>query len=65
MTELCDYFKVWFPQVAELFDPSSGKRIVFESPETLAKGLLGKKPKSWFTSVLWWKSQNPWDRNHS
>ena len=45
MTELCDYFKVWFPQVAELFDPSSGKRIVFESPETLAKGLLGKKTK--------------------
>ena len=31
MTEICDYFKVWFPNVAELFDPESGEIIDSES----------------------------------
>ena len=38
MTELCDYFKVWFPQVASLRDPDNkGKVIKEESPFTQAR----------------------------
>ncbi len=42
MTEICDYFKVWFPNVAELFDPESGEIIDSETPETVAKKLIKK-----------------------
>ena len=31
MTELCDYFKVWFSQVANLTDPTSGEKILLET----------------------------------
>ncbi|MEL0099500.1 MAG: excinuclease ABC subunit A, partial [Opitutae bacterium] len=38
MTELCDYFKVWFPHVASLHDPDNhGKIIKEESPRAQAK----------------------------
>ncbi|MAE52524.1 MAG: excinuclease ABC subunit A [Opitutae bacterium] len=30
MTELCDYFKVWFPQVASLHDPDNNGKIIKE-----------------------------------
>ena len=30
MTELCDYFKVWFSQVAKLHDPDNPKEILSE-----------------------------------
>ena len=45
MTELCDYFKVWFPQIAELTDPSSGETISFETTTSQAKKLLQQRPK--------------------
>lgn len=35
MTELCDYFKVWFAQVAALFDPETGERIEDDNPQTI------------------------------
>ena len=35
MTELCDYFKVWFANVARLIDPDSGEPIREESPESV------------------------------
>jgi len=37
MTELCDYFKVWFCNVSELFDPDTGKKIEHDSPQTIWK----------------------------
>lgn len=40
MTELCDYFKVWFPTVAKLMDPSSGKLLREETSTSLAQGVL-------------------------
>ena len=30
MTDLCDYFKVWFPQVASLHDPDNNGKIIKE-----------------------------------
>ena len=45
MTELCDYFKVWFPQIAELTDPSSGETISFETTTSQTKKLLQQRPK--------------------
>ena len=40
MTELCDYFKVWFPTVAKLLDPSSGKLLREETSTSLTRGVL-------------------------
>ncbi len=37
MTELCDYFKVWFSHVAELFDPQTGDTIEDETPAVIWK----------------------------
>ena len=37
MTELCDYFKVWFAHVARLHDPATGDIIREESPDTVWK----------------------------
>ena len=57
MTELCDYFKVWFSQVATFYDPETAKPLQFETSETLAEktfhlkgyniyGFLANKPDS-------------------
>ncbi len=41
MTELCDYFKVWFPQVAKLHDPDNkGKIITEENPSDQARSCI-------------------------
>lgn len=37
MTELCDFFKIWFCHVSELYDPTSGQKIEKESPESIWK----------------------------
>ncbi len=37
MTELCDYFKIWFSRVAELFDPDTGDKIDDESAPVIWK----------------------------
>lgn len=42
MTEICDYFKVWFPQVARLTDPADGKTIPFETPDSQTKSILSE-----------------------
>jgi len=43
MTELCDYFKVWFSQVAQLHDPDDKGKILKErTPTTQAKSCLSK-----------------------
>ncbi len=40
MTELCDFFKVWFPSVATLYDPATGKAIGDDSAQTVWRKLL-------------------------
>ncbi len=40
MTELCDYFKVWFGQVSQLIDPASGKPIHDDNPQSIWRQAL-------------------------
>ncbi|MEO6005404.1 MAG: excinuclease ABC subunit UvrA [Opitutus sp.] len=35
MTELTDFFKVWFSHVAQCFDPATGKLVVDDNPQTI------------------------------
>ncbi len=35
MTELTDFFKVWFSHVARCFDPITGKEVVDDNPQTI------------------------------
>ncbi|MCH6257011.1 excinuclease ABC subunit UvrA [Puniceicoccaceae bacterium K14] len=35
MTELCDFFKVWFSHIAELHDPDTGEIIRDDNPQTI------------------------------
>ena len=37
MTELCDFFKVWFCHVSRLYDPVSGERIEDDNPQSIWK----------------------------
>src|SRR5690606_33487250 len=40
MTELTDFFKVWFANVAELFDPATGEKIEDDNPQSIWKKCL-------------------------
>lgn len=40
ITELCDYFKVWFAHASTLFDPATGKPISDDNPQSIWKALL-------------------------
>ena len=42
MTELCDYFKVWFSEIASLYDPKDGSKIIPHNIESLADLVLKK-----------------------
>jgi excinuclease ABC subunit A len=44
MTELTDFFKVWFSHVAECFDPDTGERVEDDNPQTVWKKTLGAHP---------------------
>ena len=35
MTELTDFFKVWFSHVAQCYDPTTGKLVVDDNPQTI------------------------------
>jgi excinuclease ABC subunit A len=35
MTELTDFFKVWFSHVAECFDPETGEKVEDDNPQTI------------------------------
>ncbi|MFT3780894.1 MAG: excinuclease ABC subunit UvrA [Nibricoccus sp.] len=35
MTELTDFFKVWFSHVAECFDPETGEKVEDDTPQTI------------------------------
>ena len=40
ITELCDFFKVWFPNVAKLIDPATGEPITDDNPQSIWEKLL-------------------------
>jgi excinuclease ABC subunit A len=44
ITELCDYFKVWFANAATLYDPVTGKAIRDDSPQSVWHDLLQSNP---------------------
>ncbi|HEU5078600.1 MAG TPA: excinuclease ABC subunit UvrA [Opitutaceae bacterium] len=42
MTELTDFFKVWFSHVAECFDPETGEKVEDDTPQSIwGKSLAG------------------------
>ena len=57
MTELCDYFKVWFSTVADLIDPATGKTLHAETPATLADGILAEFAEQTF--VVGFRARRP------
>jgi excinuclease ABC subunit A len=40
MTELTDFFKVWFSHVAQCFDPDTGERVEDDNPQTVWRKTL-------------------------
>jgi excinuclease ABC subunit A len=44
ITELADYFKVWFANVATLYDPASGEAISDDNPQSAWKQLRATHP---------------------
>ncbi|MCH2074253.1 MAG: excinuclease ABC subunit UvrA, partial [Puniceicoccaceae bacterium] len=40
ITELADYFKVWFANAATLYDPASGEAITDDSPQSVWRKLI-------------------------
>ncbi|MEM7791618.1 MAG: excinuclease ABC subunit A, partial [Verrucomicrobiota bacterium] len=44
ITELADYFKVWFANVSTLHDPATGEPITDDNPQSAWKTLLTKHP---------------------
>lgn len=47
MTELCDFFKVWFSHRATLFDPATGKPIRDDHPSSVWKYIVSQPTKDW------------------
>ena len=43
ITELCDYFKVWFANAATLYDPATGKPITDDNAQSAWKKLLASQ----------------------
>jgi len=44
MTELTDFFKVWFSHVAECFDPQTGDKVEDDNPQSVWKKTLAASP---------------------
>jgi excinuclease ABC subunit A len=44
MTELTDFFKVWFSHVAECFDPETGERVEDDNPQSVWRKTLAAHP---------------------
>ena len=42
MTELCDFFKVWFAHVAELIDPATGQPVHDDTPASIWEKAAGR-----------------------
>ena len=46
MTELTDFFKVWFSHVAQCFDPATGEQVEDDSPQSVWRKVLAAKAGS-------------------
>ena len=46
MTELCDFFKVWFAQEAHLHDPATGEIIVDNHPQQIFEQVHARHPSA-------------------
>ncbi len=57
MTELTDFFKVWFSHVAECFDPATGEKIEDDTPGTIWAKTLAAHPAA--TLLLGFKITRP------
>ncbi len=57
MTELTDYFKVWFSQVAECYDPATGEKVEDDTPLTIWTKALAANPGE--TVLLGFKVAKP------
>src|SRR5271169_633457 len=44
MTELTDFFKVWFSHAAACFDPETGERVEDDNPQTVWRKTLAASP---------------------
>src|SRR5271170_6599712 len=44
MTELTDFFKVWFSHAAECFDPETGEKVEDDNPQTVWRKTLASHP---------------------
>jgi excinuclease ABC subunit A len=44
MTELTDFFKVWFSHVAGCFDPATGEKVEDDNPQTIWKKTVAAHP---------------------
>jgi excinuclease ABC subunit A len=44
MTELTDFFKVWFSHAAECFDPETGEKVEDDNPQTVWEKTLASSP---------------------
>ncbi|RPG86433.1 MAG: excinuclease ABC subunit A [Coraliomargarita sp. TMED73] len=57
LTELCDYFKVWFAHHATLYDPQNGEPINDDSPQSAWEKLLQTYPGK--TSLITFPIKKP------
>ena len=57
MTELTDYFKVWFSHAASCFDPATGKAVVDDNPQSIWKKTSGDQAGR--TLVIAFKIEKP------
>jgi excinuclease ABC subunit A len=57
MTELTDYFKVWFPQVARLHDPDTGAEIRAHSPSSVCEAVLARHAGK--SVLVTWRLRKP------
>ena len=57
MTELTDFFKVWFSHVAACFDPATGERVEDDTPQSIWTKALAAHPGR--TAVVAFKIARP------
>ena len=57
MTELTDYFKVWFSHVASCFDPTTGEPVADDNPQSIWEKASGAHPGR--TLVIAFKVEKP------
>ena len=57
MTELCDFFKIWFCHVSTLFDPDTGEAILDDTPQTIWRDARTRWPDQ--TCIVAFRIQKP------